>query len=109
MRTAEIGQSLLLICSQRDKLVLMSTLKLEQLTGSIVKLKMLIRAGKTVRLTEKGKTVATIAPEGKKPSTVRTKKRRMAFREFDAKYLKALPEKGDLSGGAFLRSERDKE
>ncbi|HWB04241.1 MAG TPA: hypothetical protein VG796_14530 [Verrucomicrobiales bacterium] len=87
----------------------MSTLRLEQLPGSIVKLKTLLRAGKTVRLTENGKTVATIAPEGEKSSTVGLKKRRMTFREFDAKYLKNLPEKGHLNGAAFLRSERDKE
>jgi antitoxin (DNA-binding transcriptional repressor) of toxin-antitoxin stability system len=81
----------------------MSTLALETLPKTFASL---VREGKTVRLTDKGKVVATVAPKAKTPHGVR--KPKMTFTEFARKYLDTAPERPDLDTVAFLRAERDR-
>lgn len=85
----------------------MSTLTLERLPESVAALKAMIHEGKTVRLTEKGKTVATVAP-AQPEVRGRTRKPKTTFEEFHAKYMKDRPVKADLDTAAFLRAERDR-
>ncbi|MGI8603425.1 MAG: hypothetical protein ACR2OZ_10550 [Verrucomicrobiales bacterium] len=82
---------------------LMSTLALEKLPKTFASL---VREGKTVRLTDKGKVVATVAPKPK--ARPRVRKPKMTFAEFSRKYLDAGPERPDLDTVAFLRAERDR-
>jgi antitoxin (DNA-binding transcriptional repressor) of toxin-antitoxin stability system len=81
----------------------MSTLALEKLPKTFASL---VREGKTVHLTDKGKVVATVAPKAKAPPRVR--KPKMTFTEFARKYLDEIPARPDLDTVAFLRAERDR-
>ena len=85
----------------------MSTLTLEKLPESVETLTALIRSGATVRLTDKGRVVATVAPKAK--PAARRRKPKLSVAEFIEKYLDPLPVRNGLDATAFLRTERDRE
>lgn len=89
----------------------MSTLTLEKLPDFVDTLAALIREGKTVRLTEKGHVVATVAPTptSKPRRRAQPRKPKMIFAEFAAKFLDNRPPRPDRDFTAFLREERDRE
>jgi antitoxin (DNA-binding transcriptional repressor) of toxin-antitoxin stability system len=88
----------------------MSTLTLKNLPATVDRLQAMIRAGKSVRITEGGKTVATLAPaKPKTPPRRRSPKPRMSAAEWLEKNLPPGPGMPDFDAGEYVRRAREAE
>lgn len=88
----------------------MSTLTLKNLPATVDRLQALIRAGKSVRITDGGKTVATLEPAKSKPTPRRrTHKPRMSAAEWLEMNMPPGPGMPDFDVGEWLRKEREAE
>ena len=90
----------------------MSTLTLEKLPESVETLATLIREGRTIRLTEKGRVIATVAPKPvPKPrrKSTRSAAPKMSIAEFIKTHLDDRKPRPDRDFTVLLRAERDRE
>lgn len=90
----------------------MSTITLEKLPESVETLAALIREGRTIRLTDKGRVIATVAP--KPVPKLRRHARHSAapktsIAEFIKTHLDGRKPRPDRDFTALLRAERDRE
>ena len=86
----------------------MSTLTLKNLPATVDRLQAMIRAGKPVRITEDGQTVATLAP-AKSSAMQRPRKTRMSAAEWLEKNPPPGPARTHLHMGEYLRKARASE
>jgi antitoxin (DNA-binding transcriptional repressor) of toxin-antitoxin stability system len=90
----------------------MSTLRLEKLPESVETLATLIREGQTIRLTDKGRVIATVAPTSvpkSRRSATRSAAPKMSIAEFIKTHLDGRKPRPDRDFTALLRAERDRE
>lgn len=87
----------------------MSTLTLKNLHTSVERLRSLIRAGKQVRITDNGETVATlepVKPRGARPATSRPRKPRLSAAEWLEKNRRPGTGMPDFDVGEYIRRAR---
>jgi antitoxin (DNA-binding transcriptional repressor) of toxin-antitoxin stability system len=88
----------------------MSTLTLKNLPATVDRLQAMIRAGKSVRITDGGQTVATLAPVKTKATPPRRqRKSRMSAAEWLEKNLPPGPGMPDFDAGEYVRKAREAE
>ena len=86
----------------------MSTLTLKNLPATVDRLQAMIRAGKAVRITDGGTTVATLEPVKAKPARS-ARKPRMTAAEWLEKNPPPGPGMPDFDVGEHIRKARDAE
>ena len=85
----------------------MSTLTLKNLPATVVRLQAMIRAGKSVRITDGGRTVATLKPVAEKQAARgRRKPGGMSASEWLARNPPPGPPRPDLNMGEIVRKAR---